>query len=603
MTENKNESGSRQNKRKSSKLLTFVRSSENFEKLADIKLKAGDYIGALIMLQRALEVPHDKNTVFFKIAEVLTEAGCYSDAMDFIAPLMDLKNDLNYEASRLLGFCYLGMYEFDAAADCFYRFLNFADVEDYSPEFLETVCDAADYCEQNRTEFDDDEDESEDERPVLRDSSEVEIENILSKASSLAKEQNTDGVKALLASGLEKYPSSLPLSVMMMFTCYCSYDFSTGISYYEKLPESEQKMLRPLTLASALYHGAHLDEKAQKCCELLLDMDFQIPEEYFGVCSMMIETGCYEYAVRFAQKGLSDYKYNKILIHNYAKASYELGKYEIADKQYGLLVKLNYNDPIAAYYKELCDKTLEDGCKRIINTDYALPSSQIIRRLRQIADLLDVNDKEMEEIRLKWNNGDKELISLINWAMLDKEPKFSNAFVHLIVRLGGERAADMLHRILIDPFFDISTKQIALGALKTMGKEGPFLAFYNGRMLEADIDINVSPKKKTPAALTKINSLLLSHVQDCGKNVKNRVKKLIYAFVLDYAENEYELSDDQRTAFAVVLEYYARRAQGKDDIDKHTLIEMRGITERRFINAEYKLMNVLKKALGEEIDD
>lgn len=565
---------------KSNNVIAFSRSSDRFVKLAEDRLENNDYIGALSMLRRASEIDPTDDSIRLSIADALIEMRCFSDAIEILAPFIN-NSECEDDAASLLGYCYMSLMQFEAAADCFIKVLN-PETDDFRDEYTASIYDALEYCERNMPET-----LGEDTKPILRDSSEVVIEEALVKVERLLLTDKYSAAIDICEATLAKYPNT-GLRLMLLRVCYCAREFDRGIEGIRNTPPKDMERVDILSVAALLYDSANDAENCERCCRKLFEKENLTHADMLCIYSVLIEIGKNDDALRYARMAYEMEPFDRVTIHSYARALCYCDRVSDARKLYAVILKINPNDAIAAYYLRFCSNEAEPIKKSMVGIGYCFPIGEMIERDRILKEM---NGSVISnEIKKKWDDGDANLLEHVLWPIYEPSKIYLSLCIPVIVSLGGERADNILRSILLDPAYGDYIRELVMFHLRKAGRYSKFSILHGGRLVFAEIKRYEETHKTLPAAQLNIQKKLKTALEGCSLKAEDSATRLLSKVTTRYAS----LPVAQQEAIAVAIEYMARSASDGDELSVDEIIELRGITKRRFYNAMEKLIDAIE---------
>ena len=571
-----------------------------FTRRGDEKADAGDYLGALKMYRRALDNcafgSDEANDLLLRISDTYLDMNCYSDAIGCIAPMLHPDSTEYRSACYRLGHCLAGRGEFSAAKDAFW--LSLASGEDDKSEPLtaddaSNALDCIDFCDQYL-----DEDLS---APTLRDADEVEIERILSDAAKHTDKGEFGEALPILEEGFEKYPDSRPMFTDLLLAYYCEQRFHDGMLLYNGAPEKLRDDFTVQCCAAMIFSRLGLREQERECAEKLKTYRISDTQEIVRAFATMMELSLFDSAYEYALRIYEQEPYNRNFIHFCAHSAYRLGKTELAKSYYERSLAIEPNDSVAAYYKQACEQTLEDGIERNFQIDYAVPHGEFIARCKFTEEISHASREELDRL---WAEESDKVLMMTDWAMTDRNCPYADLYLVLLMLLSKDSAEGVLRRLLVEPDCSDALRKIAAARLGSLAHERKFVLLHAGAISVCSFGDPVG-FANWPESYRRIVDIIYKELGDTDPRLFSDAAKLCYSYATANMKERPRLPYGQSEAMAAAIVYFVRSHTSEGTApDAETFAQEHGITVRRLENAlrrlfEHKARDLIDALLSE----
>lgn len=564
------------------KILNFTQGPSFYAKRGDARRAQNDLVSAIAMYNKALESdPFDLDTRI-AAAQILTDMSRFNDSNRLLVPYMHKDEEFETNAWCMVGFNLMGLSEYDGAGRCFDRFFSMTD--EVSPR-TDAVLDAIDVIGSLIEN-----------EPLLYDATERERTRREAEAQKAFDSGEFETAAKLWEKLVADSPNESRLLYDTALACICCHRESDGKKHIERLLELEPDNVHALCLM-LLYAKNEGDEaEKERLVEKLEASNAETPEELVRINGVLIETGRFGSALRFAQKLAKLMPYDTLANHRLAVCCSRLGQGQKAVDIYDKLLKIDPNDAVAKYYRSCCTEEDAFGAKPgAPMIQYQLPFERIIGKAKE---LLDNKEQSVEGLRDKWNN-DPEFRATIRWAFTLHEFNISNAMINLLRAIGGESAELAIREAMADIDAGRQIVNEAMGALKRMEAPEPYFAMLEGSLVEGRVNMIDLSELSIPKAY---RSIFPRFKEVSGRfydgEVINAAASIVERFLVGTHGDFRPLTEKQSVALSAAVEYIA--CDKCERLVHEGVLGRYGITKKRLMNAVDKLLEGLIDAPDQE---
>lgn len=558
---------------------------------ADDKLDQGDYLGALRLERRALElVPFDSadgRDIRLMLADTYLDMNCSVEAAAWCAPLLRPDIDEFRPAMLRLGHCLASRGEFTAALDAFELSVSGDGSSPALPlEDSMNAMECIEFCEQYLA----DEITAE---PALRDLDEIESERIADEAAALGENSKFTEAIALLEEGREKYPDSARLFADLLINYYCERRYLDALRIYDDAPEKLKNDFTVQCCITMLFFRLGQGERMEEARHNVLEFGVTDPNDVVRVYTVMMETEHYDTAVEYAEKLLAQEPYNRTFMHFLAHACYEKGEYEQAQGLYDRCLVIEPHDSAARYYKSVCAMTAEDGTHRSFQTDYSVPHSEFLERCKFTERLVSCARGELETI---WNEERDRILTMVDWALTDRNCPFGDLYLVLMLLMDPELAETYLRRLLVEPDCSPVMRRLSAAHLQAfygMNNDGFRFVMLNDEHVRICALRAAPGVEDYPESYRKIHNAVNEELAKVAPELLEAGLAVVKLYTLTASRLRQRLPYGQSEAMAAAIVYYMlSTSEHHETPELGAFAAAHGVTPRRIENALKRLLEL-----------
>ena len=560
------------------KVLRFTQDPDFYAKRGDVKRAQNDLLSAIAMYNEALHKdPHDLDTRL-AAAEVLTDMSRFDDSNRMLIPYMHEDEDYEKDAWCMVGFNLLAMGELDGAERCFDRFFSMTDEVS---ERTDAILNALDYIDSNRPE-----------KPLLADAVSAMREERAFEAQTAFDRGEFEKAANIWSKLSDEDPGDKRLLYDSALALLCCRRADKGEKYIGRLLEEEPNNVHALSLGLLYAREAGDSERTETLCEGLANVDTDDTDELIRINGVLLEAERYELAFVYAKRALKLLPYDPLVNHRYALCLISRGQYSKAADVYDKLVRIDRNDTIARFYRSSCYEAENNGeppfgkgrLPRMLN--YQLPFSETILRAKK---LLEGAGDSFGSVVDRWNS-EPEYRETVRWAFTLHEFNVDIAMINLLRAVGGDEAEHLIRESISDTATSRALVSEAMGALKRMGAEEPYLAMVDGCLIEGKVNMVDLSGVRIPKAyrdiFERIKNVSGGRYPD---EVMLTAANIVERFIAGTGGEFPPLTQKRSEAVSAAVEFMACEKCGVPF--REDLLEAYGITERRLMNAIDLLIN------------
>ena len=186
-------------------------------------------------------------------------------------------------------------------------------------------------------------------------------------------------------------------------------------------------------------------------------------------------------------KKLLQYKpYDVRILHYVAVSHFNLKEYREAIKHWRKISKIDPDNTISDYYIRLAQEYLDNkDISREIFYHFQVPYDEILRRIKELNSILKLDEREL---LIRWKNDDN-LITLLRWGLGLNDDLIKKAILNVVASFNDEKAEEFLREFLLMLNESDELKTEALGLLKQMAAEEPYLTYVDDDLMEVKVDL------------------------------------------------------------------------------------------------------------------
>ena len=287
--------------------------------------------------------------------------------------------------------------------------------------------------------------------------------------------------------------------------------------------------------------------------------------------------------------------YDPLSLHEEAVAKYMLGKEEEALARYDKILSIDPEDTVAAYYRALVEHSNGKPAGRShISTNYDVPYGEAFKRFERLKGYL---EKGPQATKQAWEE-EKPFHDLLCWAVYSPLFQAKKAVFSVLGILGDPEAERVCRDFLLRQDQSDADKQLAIGALKNLGSEGPYSLYYEGMWRYGAVQ-TLSLPADLPGSYRDLFEELegLSQRYALPARTEEVARRLFYHYVQALEGDYPRMNREQRMAMEAALTAMSLHAM-EQKYDPEQVCGLFGVTMRRMQNALNRLFAAIDT--GEE---
>jgi len=546
------------------KLLSFEQTGEHYYRTGLAKLDKNDLVGAMANYRLALERDPQNKDIVLSMAEVLTGMEKYDESNRLLLTHFRDGKKCPTEVYFGMGCNFMALHEYDCAISSFDKYLD----EDPEGEFAYEAYDMAEMLDDEDGEF------------VASDAPSKERAEA-EEGRRMLERGDFKGAIAALRSLSEKYPDMYYARNALALALYCEHNYDSATKEVGAVLNDDPSNLQAHCNLAVFMRGAKDETGLKREIEFLKAAKPDTDDDINAVGVTLLEMHEYESALPHLKKLAQKLPYNEEVRHRLGVCAYGMGSYALAQSCYDRLLQMDKNDAVARYYRNLCRLAINGAPKHPhLMISYQVPLDEMVLRIRRLNELVHLPHDELKKL---WYPG-SELESLIKWSFTIGDDSIKRAMLGFIALFRDANSENALRDFVLRRDQSMDLKRDALGYLKDMGAEEPYLSYIDGELMESHV--NLMPVM--PDDMPKQYASVMESCAACMRGVRSdecimKAAKLWSEYVASL-DGYRPLTGGQEAAFAAVLEYSACRELGQS-VTKWELCSKYGITVARFNGA------------------
>jgi len=553
------------------KVIPFEQSGQFYHRKARKYLENNNYINALNFYRKAVEKDPENIEYLLDLSEVFTEMGYFDESNRILFSILQ-KDRKRVECYFGLGCNFLGLQEFDKAEDCFEKYL----VMDPDGAYWEEAQDLLDVL-RNKEYFVEDIEDEDYEREKLY------------KAAIKGKEYLDRGDYENAVKELEKVVKKddelifAKNNLALAYFCLGKLDKAIDLSL-EVLEKDQYNVHANCNIA--LFYFESGDLKACKdAVDVILKLSPDDPEDIHKIAVTLCELKEHEKANQLLKKLLQYKPYDIRVLHYTAISCFNLGRYKESLMYWDRIAKIDPYNSISSFYKRMVNGYIRNNeeVHRELPYHFQVPYDEVIRRVKTLNDFFQLTEKDLLK---KWKENDY-FRSLLNWGLDLNDSMIKKAILNVVASFKDKKAEEFLRLFLLRKNEDKSLKQDAMGLLKEMNAEEPYIAYIDDEIVEVKVDV------KIPVQLEKVADLALIKMHGrYREGYENEIRELWMEFIKSLNPNSLP-KIRKREAWAAALEL-CYCLINSIDIQKAALAEYYGISYATLCKNYNRMRSVLR---------
>lgn len=458
--------------RKQRKVIPFDQSGQFYYRKAKKHINNNNYLGAVNLYRKAIEKEPHNIEYLLELAEVFTEMGCFDQSSRILFSILQKEKD-RVDCYFGLGCNFLGMQDYDRAIECFEKYLDIDPNGVYSEEArdLLDVLEEYEYYEDSYNIFDSDAESIYDlaaEGKYLLDRG--EYKKAISKLEKVVKLNPT----------LTFVKNNLSLAY------FCDGKINKAIETSLEVLAMDPQNIHANCNICLFINERDGSESSKKYLDKIVNFKTQDPEELHKIAVTLCELKEHRLANRVLKQLLQYKPYDIRVLHYVAVSHFNLREYKEAIKHWTKISKIDPDNAISDYYIRLAQEyAANKDSSREIFYHFQVPYDEILRRIKELNNILKLDEREL---LIRWRNDDN-LINLLRWGLGLNDDLIKKAIINVVASFNDSKAEEFLREFLLMVNESEELKTEALGLLKQMAAEEPYLAYVDDDILEVKVDL------------------------------------------------------------------------------------------------------------------
>ncbi len=476
------------------KILEFNKPADFYSRTAQKMTESSNYLGALSMMRRALEKDKDNAEYTMQMAEILTGLGKYEESNSLLFDLLLHGDALRNECFFGMGCNFIGLNDFEKAQESFEKYMD----EDPYGEFAEEV--------EDFLMFFDDEMEYEDQ--FLEDAKEREYQKLAQEGKRLLDNGEYEQAVNVLRKIDTNNPELLFAKNNLALSYYCIKKPDQAIEAALSVLAVDKDNIHANCNMSIFLTEKGETEKAERYLSIALRQQLEAQDDIFKAAITLCELKRHEDALKYLTNYLAVSPYDEKALFFAGIASYNLGRYNDAIKYLTDITKLDPGDSIAAYYVSHAKAVMEDEALFIeLGYIYQVPSKEARNRMKYLNDCIKLPEQVFYDM---WEH-DKKLGDVVLWGLEYGDLFIKRAVAEIVGGFGGEKAERVLRRYILRRDQPDEVKNDIFVILKRMKAVEPYVAYFNGGIVEVKVGM---PDGDNKTGYRELFDLLVEKVKE-----------------------------------------------------------------------------------------
>lgn len=520
-------------------LLPFEQDYAFFIRRGDVRCEQGDYLEALVLYRKAINLDVKKEEAWLKLAKAYALLECFSLANDILLKMMvycPTLPDLYYYE---MGCNYVGLLSFERALACFSQFIAHTRGKEIPQR--DEVMNLLDALE----------DEVVSEETLTEDALENGVKMLVTYSQRLIDEEKYDQSLQFLEQAHTLMPENMNTLHALAWGYY-------SVNNLEKAQEVCEKifLLDPFDIdghcIKAMIAKAENDQLSyERSLDLLRNCFLQEEGDAYRVGVTLLEVHEYESAQFHLQDALLSDPYHIAIIHANAVCAYYLKDYVLAERLWQMIKQLIPEDFVAQYYSTLCrDKKLIDP-ELELPSEFAFPKIEVKKKLGRIQQLLESENPQ----RINTDLLD------IRW-MLFNEDGVKPEHLNLLCQLFFNEAESILREYLLLYCPTPELQKATTDCLKRVNAQPPYFAVSENEIVDIYYD-DKTPGNRERRFVEQIDAYVarLNERTPKQKQIKSYARKAmkIFSQQVDVFWLNFRVEDFACIFLYLIGKKYARR--------------------------------------------
>lgn len=518
------------------KILDFDRPADFYFKSALKMMDNMNYLGALPMVRKALVKEPLNVEYMMKHAEILTELSKYEESNSVLFDILLKTKDRRSECYFGMGCNFIGLNDVDKAQESFEKYLSISPDGEYCEDVEEFL---ALFCEME-----------EEEEYILEDVKEIEQQELAQKGKLYLDNCEYEKAADVLEKVTTKDPGMLFVKNNLALSYYCLKKMDKAIAITQYVLEKEPDNIHANCNMAMFINKDDHAEAVRYVERAVKQQQPNVQDGFYKIAITYCEIGEHEEALKYLENILVTSPYDEKVLFCAAMASFNIRRYAEAVNYLSDILKLTPDDSIAAYYLKYV-KDAMDGRKAYQELGYVfqVPPHEAKERIQYLNRCMKLSKEEFYE---RWKT-DRKLWDVLQWGMEYGDDFIKRAVVEIVSGFGDERAERMFRRYILRRNQPDEIKNEVFVALKRMKAAEPYVAYFNGSIVEVKVGILDHVGDAETESFDKLFDLIVSVVsEEYSEQVAGKAVSLLQEFTENGAGKAY-FSETKEFAAAITF--------------------------------------------------
>lgn len=474
------------------KVVSFERGADYYFLKYQRQLDRGAYLDALDSLRAAVRKAPGNREYKLALAEFCTEINYFEESNYWVLDVMSREEDADGQCLFLLGCNFFGLQEEEKARECLEKYL-----EQY--ENGEYALDARDFLEM--MDFD---------------AEEYGVPRECLERSDLGRDYldrgEYDRAISVLGEICEKYPELDYAKNNLALAYYCQGDTDRAVALCKEVLVRNPKDAYATSNLVLFYLSMDDPERLLYYCNRLDQLSPLDAEEKIKIALTYCELNEDEKAYQILRDVLGELPYDQQTLFLAGATAANTGRLGDSLDYFLRMMKLQPEDTVALYYKNLVQSAIQNGEEVFISYNYQVPPSETHRRITYLYECFRQNTQQLEKLWME----DDYFSSMLIWGMNMGNAVIKKAIFQIICKFHDEKALDFFKRFLLSRFEPDEMKNEALLCLRRMNVPQPYIAYLSGKIAEVRVGVVEEIGENFTASHNKVLEEIISLATDYG---------------------------------------------------------------------------------------
>ncbi|NLJ40739.1 MAG: tetratricopeptide repeat protein [Clostridiales bacterium] len=459
---------------KERKVIPFDQNGQFYHKKAKKHMDNNNYLDALNFYRKAVEKEPKNVEYLLGLAEVFTEMGCFDQSSKVLFTVLQ-KERARSDCYFGLGCNFLGMQDYKRAFECFKKYIEIDPAGLYSDEANDLMDILEDYDHYERY---------------------GEL-NILDLTRDNAYGLATEGKDLLDRGDYEKAISKLEKAVKiepnmdfvknnLSLALFCAGKLDEAIDISLEVIEKDPRNIHANCNLCLFLNERDGVKAGQEYLDRIVNLKTQDPEEIHKIAVTLCELKEHSMANLILKQLLHYRPYDIRVLHYVAASFFNMGKFKEAFRYWDKIRKIDPDNTISGYYMRWaqdCINGKREGEE--ITYHFQVSYAEVLRRVKELNGILKLDGRDL---LIKWKNDDTLRVRL-SWGLELNDDLIKKAILNVVASFNDIKAEDFLREFLLRPGEDEELKTEAMGLLKQMSADEPYITCVGDEFVEVRVDL------------------------------------------------------------------------------------------------------------------
>ena len=559
-------------KARSGKILQFKQPGDFYYRRGVFKHEKNKLLDAVVYYRRALELDPENAEIKLALAQILTEMNRFEESNNILMNGFD-EGRRPSECYIGMGCNFMGMQDFERAKDSLCHYVMVEPDGEFSDEayaMLDVIEDEDGFSEM-----------------LGEDSQEAsEFLRIGKLGKDLIERNDFQGAIDLLSKAIEEHPAWHYVRNNLALAYFCARDFDNATKQVGYVLKNDPDNIQAHCNMALFAKAAEDQNSVQEEINFLTENHTEDSDDLNRIAVTLMELGQIDSAYKILKQLFRNMPYDNGITHRIALCCYLKGECKEAISYYDRLLKLDEDDSIASFYRDMCLDTLHAGIERrgLLFT-YQVPFDEMVNRMHKLGEYIKLPRKELERL---WHE-DPSFCSMVLWGFSLPDSQIKGVLLYLIASFGDKKAIKTLRNFTLTRSQPDELKRDATLLLKRISGGG-HIELLEDSLVENYADLMRLFPGGVPQSYMNVLNLCAASMKNADLEHGADTAIKIWASYLEARNSSAELNKSQIAAFAAALEFLAAKAHHVR-LNKHDLCSKYGVMPLRFNNA---LANLIK---------